>query len=97
MTFTRPRTSAVVVEHDRLGGRVRLAGEHVAALDLVGLEGVVGVHRDGAVDQPGAAGAADAALAGEGQVGADPERGVEDGFVVGAQVEVGASGRRGGW
>ena len=44
---------------------------------------------DGPLDQPGAAGAADAALARERQVGAHPERGLEHGYVVGAQVEVG--------
>ena len=78
------------------GRRVRLAGEHVAALDLVGLERPVGVHRDRALDDLGPAGAADAALAGEREVGAHPERGLQDGYVVGAQVERRSRGRRAG-
>ena len=38
--------SGVVVERRPRRGRVRLAGQHVAALDLVGLERLVGVHLD---------------------------------------------------
>ena len=57
--------SGVVVEARPGRGRVALAGEHVTLLDLVRLEGVVGVHRDLALDQLGAAGTADPALAGE--------------------------------
>ena len=91
--LARPRSS-VVVEDDARRRRVRLAGEDVAVRDLLGLEGVVDVHRHRALDQLGAAGAAHAAAAGERQVGAHLQRGLEDAHVVGAQLEVGATGRR---
>src|SRR4051812_23480213 len=86
-TLVAPPTSAVEVEHDLLGGGVRLTGEHVAALDLVRLQRVVGVHGDGPLDEPGTAGAADAALAGERQVGAYGDRGVQHGLAVRPEVQ----------
>src|SRR5512139_2120052 len=79
--------SRVVVEDDLLRRRVGLAGEGVAALHLVGLERPVGVHLDRALDDLRAAGPADAALAGEGGVGPDRERRLEDRGAVGRQHE----------
>ena len=73
--------SDVVVDDDAVGRRVRLAGEHVAALELVGLERVVLGHRDAALDEPRPARAAHAARARERHVGAHPQRRVEDRLV----------------
>src|SRR6266446_5836500 len=58
----------VVVEHDFRRRRPRLAGQHIAGLELPALERVVDGHRDLALDEAGAAGAAHAAAAGIGQL-----------------------------
>src|SRR6185436_19909589 len=64
---------------DGITHRVTLAGQDEATLDLVVVQRVVAAHVDLAGGQVGAAGAAHAALAGEGQVGAGGLGGVEDG------------------
>src|SRR3984885_9443732 len=71
-------SSGVVVNGDLGGLRQRLAGEDVAGLDLGRLERVVAAHHCGAVGDPGPAGAADAALAGERLVGPFPLGAVQD-------------------
>ena len=55
---------------------MRLAGQHEALGDLARLERVVLVHPHLALEHPGPAGAADAALAGVRQVGARGEAGL---------------------
>src|SRR5271157_5575471 len=58
-----PRSDRVEIELHRLRQRPGLAGERVAGLELPGLERVVDVHRDFALQNPAAAGAAHAAPA----------------------------------
>src|SRR5487761_1084686 len=70
--------SAVVVDSHGIGDRQRLAGQRVARRELGILERIVAPHRDLALGDQGPAGAADAALAGERQVGADLLGTVED-------------------
>src|SRR3546814_7424083 len=67
-----------------------LAGEHIARLDLVGLQRPVGVHRDAALDHARPTGAAYAATAGERQLGAQLQRRFEDRDLTSAQAQVGA-------
>src|SRR5260221_10768244 len=55
--MSRP-SHLVVVEHHLGRRRTRLAGQHIAGLELPALERVVDVHRDLALDEAGAAGAA---------------------------------------
>src|SRR5699024_3178094 len=71
----------VVVDRDLPGRRPGLAGEHVPALELVGFERVVLPHLYRALDEPGPAGAADPARAGERHVRAHPQGSVEHGLV----------------
>ena len=71
------------------GDGERLAGQDVARVDLGGFEGEVAAHVRLARGDPRAAGAADAALAGERQVRAGALGAVEDGRVPG-------QGERGG-
>src|SRR5690606_36506779 len=75
----RPPASALVVAqaHHRRE-RVRLAGEHEATFDLPVLQSVVALHPYLALEHPGAAGAADPALARVRQRGAGGEAGIED-------------------
>src|SRR5882757_2775536 len=73
----------VVVDHDLPGARLGLAGENKARLQLPRLQRIVQIHRRIALDQLGAAGRAHAALAGEWQVHAGAQRGVEDRLAVG--------------
>ena len=70
------------LEADQVRGRSGLAGEHDAAFELAGLQGVVDVHLDGALHHAGPAGAADAALARVRGVRSAGEDGVQDGPVV---------------
>src|SRR6202012_3453350 len=64
-------SSRVVVDGDLVRRGHGLAGQHVAGVDLVRLQGVVAPHGPGAAGDLGPAGAADPALAGERQVGPD--------------------------
>src|SRR3954449_8590717 len=75
--------SGVVVHRDGVGQGKGLAGEHVAGVDLGRLEGVVAPHLHLAGRDPRPAGAADPALAGEGEVAADLLRRIQDGYVAG--------------
>src|SRR5580658_4056369 len=74
---SRPRGSGVVVDGDLVAERHGLAGQDVAGGGLALFEGVVAAHGRLAGDDLRPAGAADAALAGERQVRADPLRAVE--------------------
>ena len=69
-----PASHLVVVHHQPLRLRHRLAGQNEAALDLPGLERIVGGHLRLALDQLGAAGAAHAALARVGHADAGGQR-----------------------
>src|SRR5580658_2704493 len=62
--FAAPPSHRVKIELYPRRHRPRLAREHVARFELPGLEGVVDVHRDLALDELAAAGAAHAAPAG---------------------------------
>src|SRR5699024_2032849 len=73
----------VVVDGDVVTGGAGLAGQGVAASGLVGVQCVVLVHRELTRDDLRAAGAADAAGAGEGDVRARAQGGVEDRLVRG--------------
>src|SRR5689334_8593734 len=75
------RGSGIEVHSDALPDRIRLAGEHEAGLDLGWFERIVAAHLDLAVGDPGPAGAADAALASEREVGPHRLGAVEHGLV----------------
>src|ERR1700680_4918642 len=66
---------------------MRLAGEHEARVDLALFQREMLIHLDAAADQPGATGAADAALARIGRVGAHAQRGVEDSLALRIDAE----------
>src|SRR5580704_16715331 len=61
---------------------MRLAGEHKSRVDLPLLQREMLVHLDAATDQPGSAGAADAALARVWSVGANAQRGIENSLAI---------------
>src|SRR3990172_5011119 len=71
------RSHLIVVHHQPLRLRHGLAGEDEPALDLPRLQAVVGGHLGLALDEPGAAGAAHAALAGVGHADASRQRGID--------------------
>src|ERR1019366_9196515 len=71
-------SSRVVVDGDVVGAGYGLAGQDVAGVDFALLEGVVAAHGRRPPGDLRAAGAADAALAGERQVGPDLLGAVED-------------------
>ena len=62
------RSALIETHHHALGLAARLAGEHEAFVDLPLFERVVFIHAHFAFDHLGAAGAADPAFAGVGQV-----------------------------
>ena len=61
---------------------MRLAGEHESRVDLALLQREMLIHLDAAADQPGTAGAADAALARVWSVRANAQRGIEDSLAI---------------
>ena len=70
----------VIIDHDGLGGRARLAGEYKPSFQFPRLQRVVHFHLRAAFDQLGAAGRTHPAFAGERQVQAGARRGIENGF-----------------
>src|SRR6185312_5763553 len=73
----------VVIHHHPLRTWPRLAGQDKARLQLPRLQRIIHFHLRLALDELGAAGRAHAALAGERQIHAGAQRGIENGFFVG--------------
>src|SRR5882757_7578262 len=73
----------IVVHHDLLRNRFGLAGQDKPRLQLPRLQRIIDVHLRVALDQFCAAGRAHAALAGERQVHACAQRGIEDSLALG--------------
>lgn len=76
------RLSLIKTHHHALRLASGLAGEDETLVDFPLFERVVFVHADFAFDHFGAAGAADAAFAGIGQIEAGIEGGVEHGALI---------------
>src|SRR6185369_4536158 len=77
-------SSYVVVVHDHLVRTwPRLAGQDKACLQFPRLQRIIDFHLRVALDQLGAAGRAHAALAGERQIHAGAQGGIQDGFLLG--------------
>src|ERR1043165_6774197 len=70
----------VVVHHDPVRHRPRLACEDKTGVELPWLQRIIDFHMRVALDQPGAAGRAHAALAGERQIHARPRRAIQHDF-----------------
>lgn len=71
----------IKVDHHIAAGRQRLTAQHIARCQFVGFEAVVGGHRHFAAHHFAFAGGADAAFAGERQVGALSQRGIENAVI----------------
>src|SRR2546429_2262277 len=84
----------VEIQLDARGEGTRLAGQHKALRLLIRLQGVVVGHGDLALDDLGAAGAADAAGAGVGGVRTRLENGGQYGIVVRGHGELRTAGPR---
>src|SRR5689334_14549714 len=73
-----PNPSGIVIDRDALADGHRLAGQHIAGLNLFIGQAVTGGHLDLAFGDLGAAGRADARLAGKGSGQSGLARAVED-------------------
>src|SRR5882757_10480776 len=73
----------IVIDHDPVRARPCLAGQNEPRLQLPRLQRIIHFHLCVALDQLGAAGRTHAALAGERQVHAGAQGGVENGFTLG--------------
>ena len=76
-------SDVVVIDHDLVRHRPRLAGQDKPRLELPRLQRIIHFHARVALDQLGAAGRAHAALAGERQIHARAQRGIQNRFVLG--------------